>query len=266
MPERMDVEVGMCLATLLVDPLAAGPDEVRNAGEAAAAAGCTTLSVWADHVPALTGLGLRVQVIEAAVLWATGTADQARAEADRFAGLAQSTGAPLIAAVAFGPALADLDRARDHLSHLVQTAAGVGARVCVEFLPGSAIGTLATAWDLVEPLGERAGILLDTWHWTRQQGGPNPELLACIPGDRVRYVQLSDVAPQAGEDVLVEAMQGRLLPGHGVVDYGAFFGGLDTIGAQPFFATEVFNPGIVNQLGAAGAATAMVDAARRVLG
>ena len=42
-------------ATLLADPMAAGADDVRTAGDAAARAGCTDVSVWAHHLPALRG-------------------------------------------------------------------------------------------------------------------------------------------------------------------------------------------------------------------
>jgi sugar phosphate isomerase/epimerase len=62
-----------------------------------------------------------------------------------------------------------------------------------------------------------------------------------------------------------ETMNGRLLPGEGVVDFASLLGGLEAIGADPFVATEVFNPGIVRARGPAGAARAMVSAARRVL-
>ena len=40
---------------------------------------------------------------------------------------------------------------------------------------------------------------------------------------------------------------------------------LTQIGAQPFIATEIFNPGLVQRLGAPGAAVAMRDASLSVL-
>jgi sugar phosphate isomerase/epimerase len=259
------VTLGMCPATLLVEPFAATEADIYAAGEAALGAGFGQASVWAHHVPALAGLDLHIDVVEAAMEWAAGTPAEAAAEADRFAELAQAVGASKIAAVTMDPTLPDLAHARENLMLVVAAATSVGAQVCVEFLPWSGIPDLATAWELVEPLGPRAGILLDTWHWVRQPGGPNPELLARIPGDRIGYVQLCDAAPTAEDDLMTEAMGHRLLPGSGVVDFKGLLSQLEAIGARPFFATEIFNPGFVRERGTAAAAREMAAAARRLL-
>jgi sugar phosphate isomerase/epimerase len=256
-------DIGMCTATLLEDPMAAGPDDVRAAVEAAVEAGCPDLSVWAFQLAAMGDLaaaGARVAVLEAAMAWPS--ADP-RAEAEQLAGLAASTGAGLLAAVCMDTELPDLDRARDNLAVVVEVAEGAGARVCVEFLPWSGIPDLATAWRLVEPLGPRAGILLDTWHWQRQPGGPAVDVLRSIPGERILYVQVCDAAAApAGDDVMGEAMTNRLLPGEGAVDFAGLFDVLRDIGASPFVATEIFNPALVAEQGPVGAAMAMADAAR----
>jgi sugar phosphate isomerase/epimerase len=255
----------MCTATLLVDPFGATDADVYAAGEAALHAGFGEASVWADHIPTLAGLDLHVEVVEAAMGWAGGTPAEAAAEADRFAQLAQDVGASKIVAVTMDPSRPDLGQARENLALVVAAAASVGAQVCVEFLPWSGIPDLATAWELVEPLGPGAGILLDSWHWVRQPGGPNPELLARIPGDRIGYVQLCDAALDAGDDLLAEAMGERLLPGDGVVDFGGLLRQLETIGAHPFFATEIFNPGFVRDRGSVEAARQMSAAAAPLL-
>lgn len=252
----------MCTATLLEDPMAAGPDELRAAAEAAAAAGCTELSVWAFQLASmgdLAGLGLNVTALEAAMTW---PAADPRTEAAQLAELAAETGAGLIAAVCMEPELPDLDRARDNLAVVLEAARDAGARICVEFLPWSGIPDLATAWRLVEPLGPDAGILLDTWHWVRQPGGPAVALLRSIPGERIAYVQVCDAAAALDGDPMAEAMSSRLLPGEGAVDFAEVFGVLREIGASPFVATEIFNPALVAEQGPTGAAMAMTDAAR----
>jgi len=256
--------IAMCPATLLADPMSAGDPEVRAAGEAAIAAGFTEASVWAHQIPALDGLALKVAVIEAAMTWANADTDAATEEARRLTRLAAEHGATKIVAVCLEPTIADLDHARRNLAVLVDAATGVGAQVCVEFLPWTAIPDLATAWSLVEPLGPVAGILLDTWHWVRQPGGPAIDLLARIPGERIGYVQLCDAAPASGQELFAEAMTNRLLPGDGIVDFAEVFEVLDAIGAAPFIATEIFNPALVVERGALGAATAMRDATDRV--
>jgi len=262
------MSVGMCTATLLPDLAAASEADVRAAGAAAAAAGCRELSVWAHHIAMLDldALGARVAVVEAAATWATAEPDAAAAEADHLVAIAAEHGARVVMAITMEPVVPDLDAARRNLARLAGAAAEIGAQVCVEFLPWSGIANLKAAWELVEPVGPSAGIVLDTWHWQRQLGGPVLDLLSTIPGDRIGYVQLCDAGPEAGADVLTEAMSARRLPGEGVVDYAALVAVLDEIGAQPFIATEVFNPGLVAELGPDAAAKAMVSAGRAVIG
>ena len=90
-------------------------------------------------------------------------------------------------------------------------------------------------------------------------------MLARIPGDRIGYVQLCDAALNAGDDLLAEAMGQRLLPGEGVVDFGGVLRQLEAIGAHPFFATEIFNPGFVRDRGGVEAARQMSAAAGPLL-
>jgi sugar phosphate isomerase/epimerase len=257
--------IGICTATLLADPMRADDAELRAAGEAAVAAGFTEASVWLQHLDALDGVALHVEAVEATAAWASADRATATAEAERFVAAAESVGASTIVAVCLEPRLTDLDHARRNLEALVAMATDVGCQVCVEFLPGIGIFNLAAAWDLVEPLGPGAGIVLDTWHWVRQPGGPAPDVLAGIPGERIGYVQVSDVAAERSADMWAETMNGRLLPGDGVVDFADLFTRLATIDAAPFVATEVFNPSLVREWGAAGAAAAMREAAAEVL-
>lgn len=257
--------LGICTATLMTDPLAATEAEIRAAGEALVAAGARDASVWTFHIPALAGLDLQVEVVEAASGWANTTAAEARAEAEQIARTANEVGASKIAAITLEPIVPDIDHARENLAMLVAAATYVGAQVCIEFLPWTGIPDLATAWELVEPLGPGAGILLDSWHWVRQPGGPNPDLLALIPGDRIGYVQLCDAAAEPSDDIMTEAMQHRLLPGEGVVDFTALVQQLDAIGARPFYATEIFLPELVATHGADEAARMMAAAARPLI-
>jgi sugar phosphate isomerase/epimerase len=262
----MDTSLGMCTATLLPDPMGAtSDDQVRAAAEAAATAGFTTASVWAHQLALVVDRGLEVAVVEASMAWATGPVEAAKAEAGYFAATAESVGATKIVAVCMDAVWPGIDPAREKLAILVEQAASVGAQVCVEFLPWSVIPDLATAWELVEPLGPNAGILIDSWHWQRQPGGPNPSLLATIPGERIGYLQLCDAAPEPVGDSLTEAMTNRLLPGDGVVDFAALVTQLDAIGAKPYVATEIFNPELVKRLGAVQTARAMREAGLSVL-
>lgn len=266
-------EVGMCPASLMADFMSPSGDEVRAAVDASLKAGASAASTWTLHFDVLGGLepaarwlkasGLHTEVVEAASNWAQ--ADKAAAERDgqQIAEAAAAVGASIVMAICLEPTLDDLDRARDNLALVVAHARDAGARTCVEFLPWTAIPDLATAWSLVEPLGPDAGVLIDAWHWQRQPGGPNVPLLLSIPGDRIGYVQMCDAAPGDSTD-MIEAMDGRLLPGDGVVDFGALIGTLREIDAHPFVATEVFNPGLLAELGMAEFARGSIGSAKRM--
>lgn len=265
---RAGTDIGMCTAALLAEPFTASDVDIRAGAEAAAGAGCTGLSVWSHQIAALGDpgqLAVPVAVVEGALLWAGPDEDAAAGEARDLCAQAAAHGARLILAVVLDAEPPDTERARAGLGRLAARAAEAGARVCIEFLPWSGVPSLAAAWQLVGPLGDDVGIVIDAWHWQRQPGGPAPDVLARIPGERIAYLQLCDAAADPGADQMDETMNGRLLPGDGVVDFAPLLAGLDRIGADPLVTTEVFNPGIVRARGAAGAAEAMVGAARKVL-
>jgi sugar phosphate isomerase/epimerase len=235
------------------------------------------MSVWAWYLPMLTDegtleaaradldrRGLRVKVVEAAAAWAAGQPGEAETEAAQMAAAAEATGASLVLAACLGPTLPPVDEARRELLLLAEAAGRAGASVAVEFLPWTGLPDLPSVWELVEPLGE-IGLILDTWHWLRQPGGGDFELLASIPPERIALVQLSDAPVVASGELFEETMQQRLLPGDGAVDFGAVLGCLGSEGARPLIALEMFNPGFVAEHGAAGAGRAMRQAAERVL-
>lgn len=258
--------LGICPATLLADPMAAGPADVVAAAAAAVEAGFSEASVWSFQLDAFAGAGLTIRVLEAATAWAGDDQAAADAEVEQIASMVKATGATHVLTVTMEPQISDLSRARDNLAKFAERLGILGAGACVEFLGWSAIPDLTTAWQLIAPLPSNVGIVLDTFHWQRQPGGPDVSVLTDVPGERISYVQLCDAAPQPSDDLLAEAMTRRLLPGQGSIDFGAVRSALKHIDAQPFVATEIFNPGLVQELGALGAATAMRDAASKVWG
>jgi len=271
-------QLGMCPATLMTDPMAPTPQTVRGAFDAASAAGFADTSVWAWYLPLLSNhgtleaarteldrRGMRVRAVEAAAAWATGASGEAAAEAAQMAAAVEATGASLVLAACLGPTLAGVEEARRQLSLLAEPARRAGASVAVEFLPWTGIPNLAAAWDLVEPLGGEIGLVIDTWHWLRQPGGGDLDLLAAIPPERILYLQLSDAPAAPSGELFDETMHQRLLPGDGAVDFGAVLACLAARGAKPFVAVEMFNPAFVAEHGGPGAADAMRQAAERVL-
>jgi sugar phosphate isomerase/epimerase len=118
---------------------------------------------------------------------------------------------PPVSAEVGGPAFAALcDRAAEH-----------GLRLQLEFVPGTGIGDLAAAWDIVTAADRpNGGILLDTWHFFRS--GSSFELLEQIPADRVFGLQIEDAPAEPPADPAHESLHGRLLPGEGGLDLRRF--------------------------------------------
>jgi sugar phosphate isomerase/epimerase len=261
-------EVGICLATLLPDPMVCTADDFTRIAEATAASGARSVSVWTLHTMGmgfdvaaaqLDGLGLRVGAIEAALSWANGPGDGVAAEADLVLSAAGAFDATRIVTVCLDPSL-DMGAAAEGLAQFCGLIAAGGVQATVEFLPWSAIPSIAVAAQLIEDCGEpNAGLLLDTWHWTRQPGGPDVDTLRSLAPERIGYIQLCDVASVPGDDLMTEAMTNRLLPGDGIVDFAGLFSVLDAMGATPYVAAEIFNTELALQ-GASVAAQRMYAA------
>jgi sugar phosphate isomerase/epimerase len=253
--------IGIAIATLLAAPFEATDAEAGAAGEAALAAGFTEAAVWARHLSAVASLGLRVSQVEAATRWPTASRDDAAAEAVRLAGLAAEHSAPFIGAACLAPQFPDPARARANLARVVEEGEAAGAKVCLEFVAGTAVPTLEAAWSLMAPLGPAATILIDTLWWVRQPDGPQLELLRTLPGDRIGFIQICDASANPGPDLLRDALTSRPLPGDGIVDFPPLLGALQEIGAAPTMVTEIFNSSLIETNGAHAAARMMREAA-----
>lgn len=262
-------DLGLCLATLLPDPFAADATAVLSGLDAAAEHGFGGVSAWSLHVMnldpdpkvfagAVRDRDLEVRVVEAATGWAA--ADGIDRDGDFTLDMAEALGAGQIVAVTLEAAFADRQRAVAGFADLCDRAAERGINVALEFLPWCAVPDLASACALTGAAGRpNGGILLDTWHWQRQPGGPCPEILAGLPGSAIQMVQLCDAAEVPGDDPMGEAMSARPLPGEGVVDFAALASVLEEIGATPLLCPEVFNRKLVAE-GPSTFAGAIADA------
>lgn len=260
-------EIGCCIGTLGPDPVTIAQD-LPPVLAAVAAAGTTSVSIHSFlgmmHGPErvrsmLDDAGLRAGALEAALAWSKGPGAANLAEAESIVAMAEATGARALLTVVLEP---DMDRgaAAEGLAELCRAVAPAGVQVCLEWLPWTAMATIADAHALCLAADEdNCGITFDTWHWVRQPGGPDPDTLARFSGAQIGYLQLCDASATPGDDVLTEAMSARLLPGDGVVDFGAVLDVLDAKGARPYVASEIFNAGILAG-GATAAARAFHDA------
>ena len=273
-------DLTMCFAGFRVDPMYCDEAALVELVDAGIEGGFRGASIWAAIIEPLAASGLspkdiarlcehhgmQIRMVEALTEWTSGDRHAIDAVAMPLFALARDLGAEEILTVTMEPARVDVGRAARGFAYACDLAARDGLRLGIEFLPWSGVPDLATAWAIVDQAGrENGGLVLDTWHWQRQPGGPDHETLRTIPGDRIHVLQVNDVAAEPGPDLLVETMTMRLLPGDGIVDYAALRASLDHIGAEPNVAPEVFNP-VLAALGPAELARRVSASTRRVLG
>ncbi len=82
-------------------------------------------------------------------------------------------------------------------------------------------------------LGPGVGVLADSWHW-HHAGEATHDIVAL--GERILHVHVAD-APDAPREAIRD--EERLLPGAGVVDFEAFFGGLAAVGYSGLISPEI---------------------------
>ena len=139
--------------------------------------------------------------------------------------------------------LIDESVACDNLREQCRALAGEPWKLAFEFLPWTAVPDIAAARRIVESVAEdNLGYVLDTWHFAR--AGLDYAALAEIPGDRIHFIQASDAAAQAGENILVETLGHRLPPGEGVVDWPRLLSILEANAVDCPIGTEMFSDAV----------------------
>ena len=159
-------------------------------------------------------------------------------DTDRFLEIAEALDADAInVAQGFGSEL-DLDRAAEDLAKIARRAGEQGRNVNFEFLPWCGVPDVTTCLDLLERTGcPNTTIMFDTWHWFR--GARDLEALAKIPGERIGSTQFNDAPERPGENLMVEAMEARRLPGDGDIPLVDLVQTLDSIGSLAPIGVEV---------------------------
>ena len=91
--------------------------------------------------------------------------------------------------------LAPLDRVTTRLTgRCAAVLAEAGAGLAVEFSPLGPVPSIAAALEVADAAGAgRAGVLIDSWHFFR--GDSTWEQLACIPLERIAYLQFDEPRP-----------------------------------------------------------------------
>ena len=166
----------------------------------------------------------------------------------RFAGVStedalrvcEALGAVSLSAIGTGASDVPLGALAEHFAAVCDRARDFGAEVHLEFIPFTAIRTIAIGWDIVRDADRpNGGLVFDTWHFFR--GDPDYATLATVPGERILQVQIDD-ASAVPTGTLREETQRRLLPGDGELDLIGALRALDAIGGLRWIGPEVINP------------------------
>jgi len=279
MSPAREESLALCTSSLVGGTMEVTPQQLEQMVRASAGAGFRGISLWAFHYQsALAGgmsdeqlqrllgdAGISVRVIEVVMGWETGDTALIDAQCTDTLDLARRYGAQTVVGIAISE-VESWDAAVAGWAHLARRAAERDLRLAIEFVPGTGITTIAQAWKLTRDTGlGNVGIVLDSWHWHRQPGGPDLDTLRTIPGERIECVQLDDCPAEPADDPLIETMTARLLPGQGDVDHATLLSALDEIGADPLWAPEVFSTELM-ALGPDEFARRIAAASRDLLG
>jgi sugar phosphate isomerase/epimerase len=154
--------------------------------------------------------------------------------------LCDALGADLVTALALFVPRVDPDEGAELFAAVCDEAAEHGVRMQLEFIPGSGIPELALAWEIVRLAGRKnGGLIVDSWHFFRSI--PDYELLAAIPPERIFAVQIEDAPAAPAENVAVESLHGRLVPGEGELDLERFVASLPAATHERLVGPEVFS-------------------------
>jgi sugar phosphate isomerase/epimerase len=133
----------------------------------------------------------------------------------------------------------DFARAAASLGEAAELARSFGVRIALEFQKASPIcASLETAIALAAQCGSRnAGVCLDVFHF--QTGPSKLEDLDGLPGERIAWVQLSDVSNTPRE---LAGDADRILPGDGDFPLAAIVERLAQTGYDGHVSLELLNP------------------------
>ncbi|WP_018501375.1 sugar phosphate isomerase/epimerase family protein [Parafrankia discariae] len=225
--------------------LALTPDsrwDVDTAGLVAAAAGAGFESIGlavgsadAAGAAALAAAGLRCHEVLALIVTddEEATLDQAR----RVAAAAATVRAPWVLT---GFRVGLDERSTALIARCAALFADAGAGMAVEFSPLGGAKSIAAAVDVVEAAGpERAGVLIDTWHFFN--GESTWEQLEQVPLDRIAYIQFDDALPPVSPNGIRETMHRRAMPGEGIFELDRFATTLLDRGWSGLVSVEVLN-------------------------
>jgi sugar phosphate isomerase/epimerase len=135
------------------------------------------------------------------------------------------------------------DVAVEELGRLAERLAPLDVRIALEYLPFTRMRCIADTVELIERarLGERAGVLVDTWHFFF---GPDQwRDLEALPLEQIAYVQFDDHPGRPRADLTAATVNDRVFPGEGIFDIPRFAATLRAKGFDGVLSVEVLHAG-----------------------
>jgi sugar phosphate isomerase/epimerase len=158
-------------------------------------------------------------------------------QAGRLGEAAERTGAQWVLTTFAAPIDASMRRTLLRCSEIF---ADAGAGLAAEFSPLGSLPSVGAAVELLDALGAaQSGVVIDTWHFFR--GSASFSALEEIPLERIAYVQFNDAAAVAGEDLVEETLNERMLPGEGSFELERFATTLLERGWEGLVSVEVLS-------------------------
>jgi sugar phosphate isomerase/epimerase len=114
------------------------------------------------------------------------------------------------------------DRVIDDLKRAGEVFGELGARLAIEYLPWlpEVRDIQSTRAVLKRADVEGAGVLVDTWHFTHS--GDTWEDLESLPLEEISYLQYDDHPTLESDDLVMETLMRRVMPGEGVFELDRF--------------------------------------------
>ena len=181
---------------------------------------------------------------------------------DEVLAIASDLGA--VALTALGPFQpgASLEAVARSFGDLCDRPGDFGARVHLEFMPGTAVVDLAAALAVIEAADRvNGGLLVDAFHFFRSN--PDMNALARVPAERVFAVQASDAPAELSGDYGAATFH-RLLPGDGAIYLAGVLGVLDRAGGLRWVGPQVISPATA-AMSPADAGVKATDRIRRII-
>src|ERR1700733_5188221 len=161
-------------------------------------------------------------------------------EPEELFAMSKALGADLLSVLALFDPRVEPDAGAVAFASLCDHAAEHGQRLQLEFIAGTGIPDLASAWEIVR-LADRpnGGMLIDSWHFFRST--PDFALLSSMPAERIFALQLGDAPALPDEEVAYESLHSRQLPGEGELALRRFLRALPGEQLPELSGPEVFS-------------------------